>query len=62
MIIRVLEDGQVFKKGMYKVSQELGKALISQGIAVIVRENTLDKQAHDSLNQAKTRDKLDRDY
>jgi len=58
MTIRVLEDGQVFKKGLYKVSPELGKALISQGIAVIVRENALDKQAHDSLDHAKTRDSL----
>jgi hypothetical protein len=60
MIIRVLEDGSVFKKGIYKVNSELGKALISNGTAVIVRENALDKQAHDSLDKAKDRDKLDR--
>jgi len=56
MKVRVLEDGPVFKKGIYKVSPELGKALISNGTAVIVRENALDKEAHDSLNDAKARD------
>jgi hypothetical protein len=54
--IRVLENGPTFKRGFYKVSEELGRQLISQGIAVIVREEATDKQAHDSLNDAKARD------
>lgn len=56
MLIRILEDGVYFKKGLVKVSDEVARELISQGIAVKVSENALDKQAHDSLNQAKARD------
>lgn len=58
MIIRILEDGPNFKKGLHKVSIEVARELISKGIAIKVSENALDKQAHDSLNDAKTRDNL----
>lgn len=56
MLIRILEDGVYFKKGLAKVSDEVARELISKGIAVKVSENALDKQAHDSLNEAKARD------
>lgn len=56
MLIRILEDGVYFKKGLLKVSDEVARDLISKGIAVKVNENALDKQAHDSLNNAKDRD------
>lgn len=56
MLIRILEDGVYFKKGLIKVSNEVARELISKGIAVRVSENALDKQAHDSLNEAKARD------
>jgi len=56
MLIRILEDGPYFKKGLHKVSIEIAKELISKGIAVKVSENALDKQAHDSLDDAKARD------
>jgi hypothetical protein len=54
--IRILEDGPYFKKGLHEVSVEVARDLISKGIAVKVSENALDKQAHDSLNDAKARD------
>jgi hypothetical protein len=56
MTIRVLEDGPYFKKGLHKVSSEVARELISKGMAVKVSENAIDKQAHDSLNDAKARD------
>jgi hypothetical protein len=56
MLIRILEDGPYFKKGLHKVSNEVAIELISKGMAVKVSENALDKQAHDNLNDAKARD------
>lgn len=56
MTIRILEDSAYFKKGITRLPDELAKELISKGIAVVVRENALDKEAHDSLNDAKARD------
>lgn len=56
MLIRILEDGVYFKKGLVRVSDQFARELISKGIAVKVSENALDKQAHDSLNEAKARD------
>jgi hypothetical protein len=56
MTIRILEDGPYFKKGLIKVSIEVARELISKGIAIKVSENAIDKQAHDSLNNAKARD------
>lgn len=56
MLIRILEDSAYFKKGLAKVSNEVARDLISKGIAIKVSENALDKQAHDSLNNAKARD------
>lgn len=56
MTIRILESNAYFKKGIIRVSDEVAKELISKGIAVVVRENALDKEAHDSLNDAKARD------
>lgn len=56
MLIRILEDSPYFKKGVVKVSDELAKELISKGIAVKMSENAIDKEAHDSLNNAKARD------
>lgn len=56
MTIRILESNAYFKKGITRVSDEVAKELISKGIAVVVRENALDKEAHDSLNDAKARD------
>lgn len=54
MLIRILEPNAYFKKGIIQVSIEVAMELISKGIAV--KENALDKQAHDSLNDAKARD------
>lgn len=54
MLIRILEPNAYFKKGIIQVSIEVAMELISKGIAV--KENALDKQAYDSLNDAKARD------
>jgi hypothetical protein len=56
MLIRILEPNAYFKKGLIRVSDEVARDLISKGIAVRIHENALDKQAHDSLNEAKARD------
>lgn len=56
MLIRILEGNAYFGKGIKEVPYEVATELISKGIAVKVSENALDKQAHDSLNQAKARD------
>jgi hypothetical protein len=56
MLIRILEDSPYHKKGITRVSYEVAKDLISKGIAVKVSETAVDKQAHDSLNDAKARD------
>ena len=56
MTIRILESNAYFQKGIVTVSDEVAKELISKGIAVVVRENALDKEAHDSLDDAKARD------
>ena len=56
MTIRILEPNAYFQKGIVTVSDEVAKELISKGIAVRVRENALDKEAHDSLDDAKARD------
>lgn len=56
MLIRILEPNAYFKKGLVKVADNVARELISKGIAVKVSENALDKQAHDSLDDAKARD------
>lgn len=56
MLIRILEPNAYFKKGLVKVTDNVARELISKGIAVKVSENALDKQAHDSLDDAKARD------
>lgn len=56
MTIRILESNAYFKKGIITVPDSVARELISKGIAVLVRENALDKEAHDSLNDAKARD------
>jgi hypothetical protein len=56
MLIRILESNAYFKKGIVQVPDNVARELISKGIAVVVRENALDKEAHDSLNDAKARD------
>ena len=56
MTIRILESNAYFQKGIVTVSDEVAKELISKGIAIRVRENALDKEAHDSLDDAKARD------
>lgn len=54
MLIRILEPNAYFKKGIIEVPDSVARELISKGIAV--KENALDKQAYDSLNDAKARD------
>lgn len=54
MLIRILEPNAHFKKGIIEVPDHVARELISKGIAV--KENALDKQAYDSLNDAKARD------
>lgn len=56
MLIRILEPNAYFKKGIVEVPDNVARELISKGIAVKVRETAVDKQAHDSLNDAKARD------
>ena len=56
MIIRILEPNAYFKKGIVEVPDSVARELISKGYAVVVREDARDKQAHDSLNDAKARD------
>ena len=56
MTIRILEPNAYFKKGIVEVPDSVARELISKGIAVVVRENALDREAHDSLDDAKARD------
>lgn len=56
MLIRILEDSPYFKKGLHRVSFDMAKDLISKGIAIKVSETAVDREAHDSLNEAKARD------
>lgn len=56
MLIRILEPNAYFKKGIVNVPDNVARELISKGYAVIVKEDATDKQAHDSLNDAKARD------
>lgn len=56
MKVRILEDGPTIKKGLIDLIPELALKLISQGIAVRVKEDTTDKDAKDALLQAKSRD------
>lgn len=56
MLIRILEDSAYFKKGIVRVADNVARELISKGIAVKMSENAIDKEAHDSLNNAKARD------
>jgi hypothetical protein len=56
MLIRILEPNAYFKKGIINLPDDVARELISKGIAIKVKENALDKVAHDSLNDAKARD------
>lgn len=56
MLIRILEPNAYFKKGVINLPDDVARELISKGIAIKVKENALDKVAHDSLNDAKARD------
>ena len=56
MKVRILEDGPTIKKGLIDLPLELALKLISEGIAVRVKEDTTDKEANDALLQAKSRD------
>lgn len=56
MLIRILEPNAYFEKGIKEVPYEVGRELVSKGIAVVIKETAIDKQAHDSLNDARTRD------
>jgi hypothetical protein len=56
MLIRILEDSAYFKKGLVRVADNVARELISKGIAIKVSDNAVDKEAHDSLNDAKARD------
>jgi hypothetical protein len=58
MLIRILESNAYFEKGIKKVPYEVALDLIAKGIAMKVSENALDKQAHDSLDDAKARDQF----
>ena len=55
MIIRILEDGPIFKKGIKNLSDRLALELIAKGIAV--KCTAVDKEAHEALQNARTRDK-----
>lgn len=56
MLIRILEANAYFEKGIKKVPYEVALDLIAKGIAIRVSENATDKEANDSLNEAKARD------
>ena len=56
MKVRILEDGPTLKKGIIDVSPELARKLISEGVAVRVKEDATDKEAKDVLRQARDRD------
>lgn len=56
MIIRLLEDHLEYnlKKGLRDVNSDIARELIIKGYAI--KERSIDKEAHDSLEQAKLRD------
>ena len=56
MKVRILEDGPTIKKGLINLVPELALKLISEGIAVRVKEDATDKEAKDVLRQARDRD------
>ena len=56
MKVRILEDGPTIKKGLIDLVPELALKLISEGIAVRVKEDSTDKEAKDALLQARIRD------
>jgi hypothetical protein len=41
---------------LVRVADNVARELISKGIAIKVSDNAVDKEAHDSLNDAKARD------
>lgn len=63
MKIKLLDRFNGIQPGsVITVPDPIAKELISKGAAVLVREEATDKQAHDSLNDAKARDQQpDRD-
>jgi hypothetical protein len=54
--VRILEDGPTIKKGLIDLPLELALKLISEGMAVRVKEDTTDKEAKDALHEARDRD------
>lgn len=57
MTIRMTEDFGGLKKGeRHSLDLERAKFLITNGYAVIDKENATDKRAHDALLAAKNRD------
>ncbi len=57
MIVRLLADSSLYelKKGMIiNIPDEIAHELISKGTAI--KYNALDRQAHDALLEAKSRD------
>lgn len=57
MIVKLLEDNSLYglKEGqVMNIPDEIARELISKGRAI--RFNALDKQAHDALLEAKSRD------
>lgn len=58
MTIRVLEDGHGLEKGIRVVADELARVLISKGIAVRIKEKSIDQDANNALKQARLRDGL----
>jgi hypothetical protein len=60
MIVKLLEDNSLYglKEGqVMNIPDEIARELISKGKAM--KENAIDKQAHDALHDAKTRDQAE---
>lgn len=59
MKVKLLENYGAVKSGLViDVPDRLAKELISKGIAMKANEHAIDRDAHDSLNDAKARDQF----